>query len=151
VLLLFAISVASFVALIGVVVAIVRHIRSGHRRVQSAAPPEPTFVQHLYAASEYGSVRSPRQIRHQTVEAVTARKTWTAPSQTVEIDPGVEDAEVAGKRKAPQIASTQRAEFAANRMDSSYFNKNYGGLRAPHSSRPPRVASDRTAVPGRRS
>lgn len=149
-LLLFAISVASFVALIGVVVAIVRHIRSGHRRVQSAAPPEPTFVQHLYAASEYGSVRSPRQIRDQTVEAVTARKTWTAPSQPAEIDPAVKDAGVADKRKTPQTAGTQRAEFAAKRTDSSYFNKNYSGLRDPHSSRPARVTSDGTAAPRRR-
>jgi hypothetical protein len=145
VLILFAISIVSFLALIGVGVAMVRHVRASHRNERIGAPPEPSFGQHLYAASEYGSVRAPRRVRQQRVESITANKAWNKPSQSVEIHPAAEEEPSAAKRKAPQTAVAQRAEFASNRTDWTHFNKDYGDLTDPHPSRPVRAASGRTA------
>ena len=145
VLILFAISIACFLALVGAGIAMVRHVQTGRRREVAQAPPEPSFTQHLYAAAEYGSTRTPRQIRHQTVKGITAKKAWNAPSQSIEIHPTAEDL-VAGKRKSPQSAHAQRAQFAGNRVDWDYFNKDYGDLSDPPPSRQVRIASgDRTA------
>jgi hypothetical protein len=141
VLILFIISVACFLALTGAVVAMVRHVRAGQQRnIAAQAPPEPSFTQHLYAAAEYGSTRTPRQIRHQTVKGITAKKAWNAPSQSIEIHPAAEEP-MLGKRKSPRPARPQRAEFAGGRVDWDYFNKDNGDLSDPHPSRPVRSAS----------
>jgi hypothetical protein len=140
VLILFAISAACFLALIGACIAMIRHVRVRQRRHANPAPPEPNFTQHLYAAAEYGSTRTPRQIRHQTVKGITAKKAWNAPSQSVEIHPTAEEP-IANKRKSPQPAHSQRAQFAGNRVDWDYFNKDYGDLSDPHPSRPVRTAA----------
>src|SRR4051812_44265120 len=131
VLILFLISVACFVALIGAGVAIVRHIRADHSNESASAPPKPTFTQHLYVAAEYGSTRAPRQVRHQTVKGITAKKAWNVPSQSIEIHPTGEDQPVAGKRKPPQPAQVQRAHFISERVDWAHFNKDYGDLSDP--------------------
>jgi hypothetical protein len=140
VLVLFIISVACFVALVGGAIAMVRHVKTGHSKARTAAPPEPSFSQHLYAAAEYGSTRAPRQIRHQTVQGITAKKAWNAPSQSIEIHPAGEEQPVAGRRKSPQSVQV-RAEFAGERVDWAHFNKDYGDLTDPHPSRPIRAAS----------
>jgi len=146
VLVLFAISVVCFVTLVGATISMVRHVKTGHSQDRIAAPPEPSFSQHIYAAAEYGSIRAPRQIRHQTVQGITAKKAWNVPSQSIEIHPAGEEQPVAGKRKSPQSVQAQRAEFAGERMDWAHFNKDYGDLTDPHPSRPTRAASgSRTA------
>lgn len=150
VLILFIISVACFLALTCAAVAIVRHVWTGQRRNTVAqAPPEPSFSQHLYAAAEYGaeygSRRTPRQIRHQTVKGITAKKAWNVPSQSVEIHPAAEES-MEGKRKSPRPARPQRAEFTSGRVDWDYFNKDSGDLSDPPPSRPVRsVSGTRTA------
>ncbi|MBS1798726.1 MAG: hypothetical protein JSS95_02765 [Acidobacteria bacterium] len=150
VLILFVISVICFFALAGTAIVIVRHVRAGQRRSAVTAPPEPSFTQHLYAATEYGSARPPRQVPHQTVQGITAKKAWNAPSQSVEIHPAAEEP-VAGKRKSPQPVHSQRAQFAGNRVDWDYFNKDYGDLSDPHPSRPVRAASGSRSATRKRS
>ncbi|MBS1822413.1 MAG: hypothetical protein JST61_10630 [Acidobacteria bacterium] len=150
VLILFVISVVCFFALAGVGFAIVRHVRTEQRRDVAPIPPEPSFTQHLYAAAEFGSTRPPRQIRHQTVQGITAKKAWNAPSHSVEIHPAAEEP-VAGKRKSPQPVHPTRPQFAGNRVDWDYFNKDYGDLSDPHPSRPVRAASGNGSATRKRS
>lgn len=86
---LFLISVASLAVLIGATVAIVQHIRASHRlKVSSEAPPEPSFSDHLQAAAEYGTLRSPRIVPSQSLHDISARKDWAPP-------PAAQDAETA--------------------------------------------------------
>jgi hypothetical protein len=145
VLVLFIISVVCFFALIGAAVAMIRHVRTGNRQERSAAPPQPEFKQHLQSAVKYGSIRDLRQVHHQRVESITARKEWNAPSQTVEIHPSAEDQIASGRRKKPQAASVGRRQVSSDRVDWTHFNKDYGDLTDPHPSRPVRAASDRAA------
>jgi hypothetical protein len=102
VLILFAISVACSLALIGTAAAIVRHVRANHRGSRITAPPQPSFGEHFQAAAKYGAIRSSRLVPHQTVQGITARKSWNTSSQTVEIHPAAEQPSVFGKRKSPQ-------------------------------------------------
>lgn len=139
-LVLFAISVACFLALIAPAAAIVRHVNASHRRRRTAAPPEPSFSEHLYAAAKYGTVRLPRLIPHQTVQGITAKKSWNTPSQTVEIHPASEQPSVFGKRKSPQPAHTPE------RADWAHFNKDFGDLTDPYTSRPRAASATRAAA-----
>ena len=142
VLILFAISIVSFLALIGAVAAIVHHIRSNDGLSRYPAPPRPSFGEHLHAAAEYGAVRSPRLVPHQTVQGITAKKSWNTPSQTVEIHPDAEHSPVFGRRKSPQ--SVQAAAMGSERADWTHFNKDFGDLTDPYTSRrPARAASSR--------
>jgi hypothetical protein len=143
VLILFAISIACFLALIGTAAAIVRHIRRSNRFRQTPAPPRPSFGEHLHAATEYGFIRSPRAVPHQTVQGITAKKSWNTPSQAVEIHPDAEHSPVFGKRKSPQ--SVQAAAISSGeRADWAHFNKDFGDLTDPYTSRrPSRAASSR--------
>jgi hypothetical protein len=146
VLVLFIISIVCFAALVGAAIAMVRHVKTGQSQAGTAVPPEPSFSQHLYAAAEYGSNRVARQVRHQTVQGITAKKAWNVPSQSIEIHPAGDEQPIAGKRKSPQSVHAQRAEFAGERLDWAHFNKDYGDLTDPHPSRPIRAASgSRTA------
>jgi hypothetical protein len=80
--LLFLISVASLTVLIGATAAIVHHIRVNHRLQRSVeAPPEPSFAEHLQAASEYGSPRSPRIVAPQSAQSISSKKDWEADSR----------------------------------------------------------------------
>ncbi|WP_260705844.1 hypothetical protein [Edaphobacter flagellatus] len=139
-LILYIISAACFAALIAASIAMVRHVQAGHRRERPSVPPVPEFSRHLYAATEHRPMRSPRQVPQQTVQGITAKKPWNAPSQSIEIHPAGEDQPVAGQRKGPQSAHSQHAEFAGGRMDWAYFNKDYGDLTDPHPSRQVHVA-----------
>lgn len=72
---LFLISVASLIALIGATAAMVHHIRVNRRLQRSLeAPPEPSFAEHLQAATEYGSPRSPRIVPPQSIQSISAKK-----------------------------------------------------------------------------
>lgn len=71
---LFVIAIASLVVLIGAAAAIVYHIRSNRSGQSKQAPPEPSFSEHLYAASQYGSPRSPRLVPHQSIQSISAKK-----------------------------------------------------------------------------
>jgi len=79
---LFVISIASFVVLIGAAAAIVHHIRSNRHDRDLQAPPEPSFSEHLYAASQYGTPRSPRLVPRQSIQSITAKKEPSSPSET---------------------------------------------------------------------
>jgi len=127
---IFAISIACFLALIGAAVAIVRHVRVSHRQRSRPAPPRPSFTDHLHAAAEYGTIRSPRLVPHQTVKGITAKKNWNAPSLAMEIHP----AEISGKRKSPQSAHAAPVA-SSERVDWAYFNKDFGDLTDPYPSR----------------
>jgi hypothetical protein len=71
---LFIISILSLLAVVAVAAAIVHHVRSNRRQTTPSAPPEPSFGEHLYAAAEYGTPRSPRLVQHQKVQSITAQK-----------------------------------------------------------------------------
>jgi hypothetical protein len=60
--------------LIGATAAIVYHIRSSRSGQSEQAPPEPSFSEHLYAATQYGSPRSPRLVPHQSIQSISAKK-----------------------------------------------------------------------------
>jgi hypothetical protein len=143
VLILFAISIACFLALIGAAVAIVRHVRRSNRLSRTPAPPRPSFGEHLHAATEYGFTRSPRAVPHQTVQGITAKKNWNTPSKAVEIHPDSGQSPAFGRRKSPQ--SVQAAALSsAERADWTHFNKDFGDLTDPYTSRrPSRAASSR--------
>jgi hypothetical protein len=143
VLVLFAISIACFLALIGTAAAIMRHVRTSHRRSRTAAPPEPGFSEHLHAAAKYGTVRSPRLVPHQTVQGINAKKSWNTPSRTVEIHPASEQPSVFGKRQSLQPAHTPE------RADWAHFNKDFGDLTDPYTLRP-RAASATSAAASKR-
>jgi hypothetical protein len=145
VLILFIMSVVCFLALIGAAVAMVRHVRSRRQSEWVAAPPQPGFDRHLYAAVKYGSARRMRQIPQQRVESITAKKAWNAPSEAVEIHPAMEEQPDAGRKKSPQRASRGSAHYSSNRMDWTHFNKDYGDLTDPHPSRSVQAASDRAS------
>jgi hypothetical protein len=136
---LFAISTVCLLALIVAGAAIVRHVRSAHRRDDTPAPPAPSFPEHLKAAATYGTLRSPRIVPHQSVQGITAKKSWNAPSQSIEIHPATEQGDFAiGRRKSPTPT-----HFGKERVDWAHFNKDFGDLTDPSPSRPARAASDR--------
>lgn len=76
---LFLISVASLIVLIGATIAIVHHIRVNRRLNRSSeAPPEPSFSDHLEAAARYGGARrSARIVPPQSVQSIRSQKDWT--------------------------------------------------------------------------
>jgi hypothetical protein len=79
---LFVIAIASLVVLIGAAAAIVHHVRSNQSGQLRQAPPEPSFSEHLYAASQYGSPRSPRLVPHQSIQSISAKKESSSDSQS---------------------------------------------------------------------
>ena len=146
---LFAISVLCLLALIGAGVAIARHVRAAHRHNRTPAPPAPSFTQHLHAAAAYGTLRSPRVVPHQSVQGITAKKSWNTPSQSVEIHPTAEHGFTAGKRKSPQPAHLGFTN-SSDRVDWAHFNKDFGDLTDPTPSRPVRAASGRRTTSTKR-
>lgn len=142
---LFAISVTCLLVLIGAAVAIVRYIRTSHEKNRTPAPPEPSFSQHFNAATQYGAVRTPRLVPHQTLQAITAKKGWNKPSQVVEIHPAPpEKNPPLGARKGPQPA--RAVPVGSERVDWAHFNKDFGDLTDPYTSRPRKISGVRTAA-----
>jgi hypothetical protein len=82
---LFIVSIASILVLIGTAAAIVHHIRAGKRARLPQAPPEPSFTEHLYSAIQYGTPRSARLIPPQNVKSISAKKDWTPSSQAASL------------------------------------------------------------------
>ena len=139
---LFAISVVCLLAVIGAAAAIVRHVRAAHRHSRTPAPPAPSFTEHLHAAVSYGTPRSARVVPQQTVRGITAKKSWNALSQSVEIHPTAEHDFAHGRRKSPMPAHTGLLS-SSDRVDPAYFNKDLGDLTDPSPSRPVRAVSGR--------
>jgi|SRR5215469_1304340 len=142
---LFAISIVSFLVFALAGVAIIRHIRMGHKHEMSASRPQPDFSQHLFRATENRDVRLPQEVRFQSVKEIAANKTWNAPSKLVEIPPAPGQISL-GKRKGPQSARPETGE----RLDWAYFNKDYGDLSDPYESRPVRAKSGAKSTLNRR-
>jgi hypothetical protein len=137
VLILFAISVACFLALIGTVTAIVRYVCASHARKRIVALPKPSFSEHIHAAVKYGTVRSPRLVPHQTVQGIAAKKSWN--SSSVE-KLGAEQTSVIGKRKSPQPAhAPERANWAHFNQDSGDLIDHYTRAAAAKSARSKRL------------
>lgn len=120
----------------------IRHVRAGQRQKRSAAPPQPEFREHLESAVKYGSAHDLRQVRHQRVESITARKEWNSPSQAVEIHPSAESQFGTGSKRIPHGRFTSRRQSSNDRVDRTHFNNDYGDLTDPH---PSRATSDRAA------
>ena len=137
---LFDISIACFVVLIVAATAIVHRIRRDHKRSRTPAPPQPSFGEHLNAAAEYGTLRSPRLIPHQTVQGITAKKSWDAPSHAVEIHADTPHSAVFGRHKSPQSVQAA-ARGSSERADWAHFNNNLGDLTDPYTSRRPAGAA----------
>ena len=142
---LFAISVTCLLVLVGAAFAIVRHVCFSHQNNRTPAPPEPSFGQHFNAESQYDSVSTPRLVPHQTLQAITAKKGWNKPSQVVEIHPASPESNpTLGARKAPQPARPVSA--SSERVDWAHFNKDFGDLTDPYTSRPHKISGARTAA-----
>jgi hypothetical protein len=145
---LFAIAMVSFLVVVVAALAIVRHVRAGHRRSRAeAAQPHQSFSQHLFSAANVRETRLPQSVRQQSVKEITANKTWNSPSKLVEIPPVDGQLTMIGKRKSPQSAGPTTDE----RLDWAYFNKDYGDLSDPYPSRPIRARSGAKRVSTRRS
>lgn len=72
---LFLISIASLLVVIGAAAAIVHHIRISRQRHRvMQAPPAPSFADHMHAAAEYGTPRSPRIVTAQSSQSISSRK-----------------------------------------------------------------------------
>jgi hypothetical protein len=138
--LLFAISVLCLVALVMTCTAIMRHRRKDRRPAPSSTPPpQPSFTEHLYSAAEFGTPRSPRLVPHQNVQTITARKSWNAPSHSVEIHPA-KNSRFSAKKKSPQSVRPSFGIASSHRHGRAHFN-DYGDLSDPMPSRPHRAAS----------
>jgi hypothetical protein len=80
---LFLISIASLLVVIGAAAVIVHHIRANRTRQRMAqAPPEPSFADHLQSAAEYGTPRSQKIVAAQSAQSISARKEWTSEAKT---------------------------------------------------------------------
>lgn len=134
---LFAISISCFLILVAAGIAIVRHVRQTHRSAKGPAQSHLDFSEHLFRAVEDRDHGLPLMVRHQSIQEITANKTWNTPSKLVEIAPSG-DGSMFGKRKAPRPARPATDE----RLDWAYFNKDYGDLTDPYQSRRIRVRSD---------
>jgi len=112
---LFLISIASLLVVIGAAAAIVHHIRINRSRQGMAqAPPEPSFADHLQAAAEYGTPRSPRMVASQSAESISSRKEWI-PETKADSQDG--DAPARGHYPGPQLI--RRASGEAQRQEIS--------------------------------
>jgi len=99
--LLFLISIASLLVVIGAAAAIVHHIRiSRHRQRISQAPPEPSFAEHLQAAAEYGTPQSARVVAAQSAQSISSRKDWNSGTKA---EPQNDDTHVSRHRLGPQL------------------------------------------------
>jgi hypothetical protein len=78
------------------------------------------------------------------VQTITAKKSWNTPSQTVEIHPAPEANPTLGARKSPQPAHAVTA--GSERVDWAYFNKDFGDLTDPYTSRPRKISGVRAAA-----
>jgi hypothetical protein len=98
---LFLISIASLLVLIGAAAAIVHHIRTNRQRHRMAqAPPEPSFADHLKAAAEHGAPRSPRIVPVQSAQSISSRKEWTPETKA---DSQADDAPARNRRPGPHL------------------------------------------------
>jgi hypothetical protein len=110
---LFLISIASLLAVIGAAAAIVHHIRiNRYRHGIAQAPPEPSFADHLQAATEYGTPRSQRIVAAQSAQAISSRKEWT-PETKADSQDG--DAPARGHHSGPQLI--RRSSGRAQRQE----------------------------------
>jgi hypothetical protein len=110
---LFLISIASLLVVIGAAAAIVHHIRINRSRQSMAqAPPEPSFADHLQAAAEYGTPRSPRIVAAQSAQSISSRKEWTPETKTDSHDG---DAPARRHHSGPQLI--RRSSGGAQRQE----------------------------------
>ena len=145
---LFAISILCFIALLWAGFAIARHIHLGHKRPRVDGSSRRDFAHHLYTAAS--ETRVPRAVRHQSVQDVTARKSWNAAAPAaVQIPPSFDEDRAGtmdGRRKSPQSSHSHTPE----RLDWVYFNKDAGDLSDPYQTRHARRASSSRATSTRR-
>jgi hypothetical protein len=112
---LFLISIASLLVVIGAAAAIVHHIRMNRYRHRMAqVPPEPSFADHLQAATKYGTPRSPRIVAAQSAQSISSRKEWTAETKTSSQG---SDAPVRGHHPGPQLI--RKSSGGAQRQEIS--------------------------------
>jgi len=101
---LFLISVASLIVLIGATIAIVHHIRVNRRLNRSSeVPPEPSFSDHLESAAQYGDAsRSPRIVPSQSVQSIRSKKDW-APAAAQDSEATSSESQTPGHRSGPHL------------------------------------------------
>ena len=148
-LILFAISIACFIALVWAGVAITRHIAVGHKGGRTVKEFHGDFAFHLFAATEIGETRHPRAVRPQTMRDVAARKGWNSAPASIEIHPAHEEnasSSMQGRRKSPQTSH----HGAPERLDWAYFNKDAGDLTDPYQTRRFRATSGTRATSSKR-
>ncbi|HEU4635331.1 MAG TPA: hypothetical protein VFS41_04085 [Edaphobacter sp.] len=95
---LFVISIASLLVVLGAAAAIVHHVRNDRHRI-AQAPPEPSFADHLQAATEYGTPRSTRVVPAQSVQSIGLRKDWAHDTKQNTVG----EASASGGRPGPQL------------------------------------------------
>ena len=135
---LFAIAILCFVALVWAGIALARHIRvSRHPDRSTSFVPRIDFAQHLFNAIEDERLLQPRKVHSQTLQDITAKKSWNQPPEGVAVRPSQElrselspsaAEQLQVKRKPPQTSHRVGSE----RLDWAYFNKDLGNLTDPY-------------------
>jgi hypothetical protein len=134
---LLAISTACFIALVWAGIALVRHLRASRQPDRTSFVPRIDFAQHLFNAVGDESSLQPRKVPYQTVQDITAKKSWNQSPEGITVlsshelhsEPSPTHAEqLLGKGKPPQTSHRSGSE----RLDWAYFNKDLGDLTAPH-------------------
>lgn len=116
---LFLISIASLLVVIGAAAAIVHHIRiSRHRQRLAQAPPEPSFAEHLHAAAEYGTRPAPRIVATQSAQSISSSKGWTPETKARHQS---DDMQVSRRHRGPQLI--RRSSGTGQRQELSNIDR----------------------------
>jgi hypothetical protein len=142
---LLAISIVCFIALVWAGIALARHIRASRQPDRNTSfVPRIDFAQHLFSAIEDESSLQPRKVPTQTLQDITAKKSWNQPPEGVAVRPSHElrselppsaAEQLQVKCKPPQTSHRVGSE----RLDWAYFNKDLGDLTGPYQTPSRRV------------
>lgn len=146
-LILYAISILTFFAVLWAALAFARHIKSksyskSEQQKLSIVPRQTEFRQHLYSAAVTETPQIRHNDLHQSVRDITANKSWNMPPKSTQAKRSVVQLPRIGSpsrqstRKPPQAARHGAMAF----IDPAYFNKDSGDLTDPY--QPPRIRSN---------
>jgi hypothetical protein len=148
---LLAISILCFIALVWAGIALARHIRASSQPDRNTSfMPRIDFAQHLFNAIENERSLQPRKVRSQTLQDITAQKSWNQTPEGVavrsnhelhpshelrsELPPSAAE-QLQVKCKPPQTSHRVGSE----RLDWASFNKDLGDLTGPYQTPSRRV------------
>jgi hypothetical protein len=135
-----AISVLCFMVLVGSGIAIMHHIGTSQRPSLGLreVAADRNFSHHFLSAVKESDRILPRAIPRQTVQDITARKSWNHPSELVNVRPNtllrLALRDEAGEESQARKKSAQSTQNRMERLDWTYFNfnKNMGSFTDPY-------------------